>query len=64
MCSPILNPLPTSLLSHPSGLSQSTGFECPVLCMELALVIYFTHGDIHVSMLENGYNLCFASFSL
>ena len=26
---------------HPSGLSQSTSFECPVSCIKLALVIYF-----------------------
>ena len=37
--------------AHPSGLSQSTSFECPASCTELALVIYFTHGNIHVSML-------------
>ena len=35
---------------HPSGLSQSTGFECPASCIELALVVYFTYGDIHISM--------------
>ena len=43
--SPILNP------SRPSGLSQSTGFECPVSCIEPGLVIYFTYGNIRVSML-------------
>ena len=50
---PILNPPPTStsLPSHPSLLSQCTGFECPVSCIELGLVIYFTYGNIHVSML-------------
>ena len=36
---------------HPSGLSQSTGFGCRASCMELALVIYFTYGNAHVSML-------------
>ena len=36
---------------HLSGLSQSTGFECPASCIELALVICFTYGNIHVSML-------------
>ena len=36
---------------HLSGLSQSTGFECPASCIELALVIYFTYGNGHVSML-------------
>ena len=39
---------------YPSGLSQSTGFECPVTCIELALVIYFTYGDIHVPGEGNG----------
>ena len=47
--SPILNPTPTSL--PPSGLSQCTSFECPVSYIELGLVIYFTYGNIHVSML-------------
>ena len=36
---------------HPFVFSQSTGFECPASCIELAPVIYFTHGKIHVSML-------------
>ena len=44
-------PPPTSPLPHPSGLFQSTGFECPTSCIQLALVIYFTYGNIHVSML-------------
>ena len=39
-CPPILNPSPTTL-PYPSGLSQSTGFEFPASCIELALVIYF-----------------------
>ena len=44
---------PLSALSprHPSGLSQCTGFECPVSCIKLGLVICFTYGNIHVSML-------------
>ena len=41
---PILNPPPTSLPSYPSGLSQCTGFECLVSCIELGsishMVIY------------------------
>ena len=36
---------------HISGLSQSTGFECPASCIEFALVIYFTYGNICVSVL-------------
>ena len=43
--------LPLLSLSHPSGLSQCTGFEYPVLCIKLGLVICFTYGNIHVSML-------------
>ena len=42
---------PTSLPSHPSGLSQCTGFQCAVLCIELGHFIYFTYANIHVSML-------------
>ena len=37
--------------SHPSGSSHCTGSECPVSCIELELVIYFTYGNIHVSTL-------------
>ena len=37
--------------SHPSGLSQCTSFECPVLCIKCGLAICFTYGSIHVSML-------------
>ena len=48
----ILNPpFPYPSPSYPSGCSQGTGFECPVSCIELALVIYFTCGNTHVSML-------------
>ena len=36
---------------HLTGFSQSTSFECPASCIELALVICFTYGNIHVSML-------------
>ena len=42
---PILNTPPPAPLPHPSGLSQSTSFECPALCIKLALVIYFTYGN-------------------
>ena len=37
--------------SHPSGSSQCTGCESPVSCIELGLVIYFTYGNVHVSVL-------------
>ena len=45
------SPLPPPSTSHPSGLSQSTGFEYPVSCIELGMVIYFTYDNIHVSIL-------------
>ena len=46
----LLNPLPYPFPPYPSRLFQSTGFECPASCIELALVIYFTYGNTHVSM--------------
>ena len=51
MCTPSRTLFPPPSPSHPSGLSQCAGFECPVSCIELGLVIYFTNGNIHVSML-------------
>ena len=45
-----LLPLPSS--PHHSGLSQSTSFEYPASCIELALVIYFTYGNIHGETVE------------
>ena len=49
--SPILSPLPPPSPPHPSGSSQSTGFDLPASCMERALAIRFTDGNIHVSVL-------------
>ena len=51
MCPPILNPLPTPFPPYPSGLSQSTDLGCPASCIKLALVIYFTYGNVYVSVL-------------
>ena len=51
MCSPSWTSLPPPSPSHPSGSSQCTSPECPVSCIEPGLVIYFTYGNIHVSML-------------
>ena len=51
VCLPSRTPLPPPSPSHPSGLSQCTGFEGPVLCIKLGLVIYFTYDNIQVSML-------------
>ena len=48
MCSPILKP---PLPPHPSGFAQRTGFACPVSCIELGLVIYFTYDNRRVSLL-------------
>ena len=47
---PIMNPLPPPSSYHPSGLSLCTGFECPVSCIKLGLVVYFTYDTIHVSV--------------
>ena len=35
----------------PIPLGWSTGFECPASCIKLALVIYFTYSNTHVSVL-------------
>ena len=52
MCPPIPNPrLPPSSPSHPSGLCQCTGFECPVSCINLGLFIYFTYVNVYDLML-------------
>ena len=48
---PVLNHPPTTLPMPSSRLSQCTGFECPISCIELGLVLYFTYGNIHVSVL-------------
>ena len=51
-CVPLsCTPLPPPSQSHPSGLVQCTGFECPISCIKLGLVIYFTYGNVYVSML-------------
>ena len=47
MCPPSRTPLPPPSPSHPSGMSHCTSFECPVSCIKLGLVIYFTYGNIH-----------------
>ena len=45
-------PLPPPSPPHPSGLSQST-FGCPASCINLAPLIYFTHGNVPVSVLSS-----------
>ena len=51
MYSPVPNSPLTSLPIPSLWLSQCTGFECPISCIKLGLVIYFTYDDTHVSML-------------
>ena len=48
MYPPILKP-PLSPPYH-SVLSQNSSFEYPASCIELVLAIYFTYGNMHVSM--------------
>ena len=51
VCPPSWSPLLSPSPSHPSELSQCTSFECPVSSIELGLVICFTYGNMHVSLL-------------
>ena len=51
ICPPSWIPLTPASPSHLSGLSQITSSECPVSFIKLGLVIYFTYGNIHVSVL-------------
>ena len=51
MCSPFLTSLPPPSPFHPSGSPQCTSPEHPVSCIEPGLAIYFTYGNIYVSML-------------
>ena len=48
VCLTIMNRTPHITSHHSSGLSQSTSFECPASYVKLALVFYFTYGNIHV----------------
>ena len=51
ICPPVLKPCSLPSPFHPSGLSQHTSFESPVSCIKHGLVICFTYGNIHASML-------------
>ena len=51
MYPPFCTPLSPPSSFHPSRLSQSTGFGFPASCRKLPLAIYFTYGNMHVSML-------------
>ena len=46
----LLYPLSPPSPSHPSRLSQSTGFRFPASYSKLPLAIYFTYGNVYVSM--------------
>ena len=49
--SPIMNPSLTSLSTPSLRVVPVHRLWCPVSCIELGLVIYFTYGNIHVSVL-------------
>ena len=51
MCSPSWTSSHLPSPSHPSGSTQCTSPEHPATCIEPGLVICFTYGNIHVSML-------------
>ena len=53
MCPSVLKPPPTSVPIPYLWVVQSTGLEYPASCIKLALVIYFTYGNVHVSMLSS-----------
>ena len=50
MCSPSWTLLSPPSPSHPSGSSQCTSPEHPVLCIEPGPTIHFTYDNLHVSM--------------
>ena len=50
ICSPSWMPLPFPSPSQPSGSSQCTSPEHPVSYIKPGLEIYFTYGNIHVSV--------------
>ena len=50
MCSPSWTLLPPPSPCHPSGSSQCTSPQHPVLCIEPGLATRFIHDIIHVSM--------------
>ena len=43
--------LTTTINETAKEMDKNSGFECPASCIKLGLVIYFTYGNIHVSML-------------
>ena len=53
---PSWTPLPPLIPFHPSKLSQSTGFELTAPCSKFPLDIYFTYGNVYVSILLFQFN--------
>ena len=53
MCPPILNPSPTSLPSLALWFVPERWHSCPASCIQFALVICFTYGNVHVSLLSS-----------
>ena len=51
LCHPVPNPAPASLPIPSLWVVPVHQFWVPCSCTELGLVIYFTYGNIHVSML-------------
>ena len=49
--------LPSPIPSHPSRLSQSTGFEFPESHSKFPLEIYYTYGNVYVSVLLSQFTL-------
>ena len=46
-----VTPPPPPFPPHPSRLSHSTDFACPASYIKLPLAIYFTYGNVYVSVL-------------
>ena len=53
-------PLPVPSAPYPSGLSQTTSFGYFASCIELALVMYVTYVNVHVSVLFSHPTLVFS----
>ena len=60
MCPPILTPSPTSLTIPSLWVVPVLQLCCPASCIELELVIYFTYGNLQVSILSNHPTLTFS----
>ena len=56
--------LPPPSPSHPARLSQSTSFRSPASYSKLSLAIYFTYGNVYVSMLLSQFIPPFSSLTV